>query len=78
MMKKSRVSVFRSFPFTLTIIILMAAGLPALLFSSPLIRKIYHITRRSALNELKLEAESIASDLSRQLNLTAPRLRILG
>lgn len=78
MMKKKRFSVFRSFPLTLTTIILMGAGLPALLLSFPLIKKIYQITRRAALNELELRAENIAMDLRQQLNLTASRLIPLG
>ncbi len=77
-MKKKRFSIFRSFPLTLTTIILVGAGLPALLLSFPLIEKIYHITRKAALNELKLRAENIAMDLRHQLNLTASHLIPLG
>ncbi|WPD21692.1 MAG: adenylate/guanylate cyclase domain-containing protein [Candidatus Electrothrix scaldis] len=77
-MKKSWFSIFRNFPFTLTIIILVATGVPALIISYFLIDKNYQTARGGAIKGLNDQAKSIALDLTNQLNGTASRLRILG
>lgn len=70
--------ILKSFRFMLMTIILTAAGLPVLLFSYPLIEKIYQITTESAVNELELRAENISNDLTHEMELIASRLLTLA
>ncbi len=68
----------KSFRVTLIIICLLCALVPALLFSSLLVNKIYSTNRENALKTLNLKVENISESMHHELDLIATRILMLG